>query len=194
MDSTRDKRRKKRKSWSTQFSNHAHILPRITNLPLRTFSNYPRSKTFESHFSHISPVKIRRKRRNRDYSLGKTNVEARSNEWAKGSKGIRIILLERQGSNPLSVHRASLPFLPFRGRGKKLNGAVPWKAPVAILGPRKADFYPPSSPVTCCFRAIEISRGADDHRWGTEIGNGTRWTLVRRRRSTAGQKFTAKRG
>lgn len=116
---------KKRKSWSTQFSNHAHILPRITNLPLRTFSNYPRSKTFESHFSHISPVKIRRKRRNRDYSLGKTNVEARSNEWAKGSKGIRIILLERQGSNPLSVHRASLPFLPFRGRGKKLNGAVP---------------------------------------------------------------------
>lgn len=99
--------------------------------------------------------------------VGKTDVfEARSNEWRKGSKGIRIILPERQGSNPLSIHRALLPF----GEGKKGEWS---RATKSYLGAAKSRL--PVSCRACCFRAIEISRGG--HRWGTQIGNGTRWTL-----------------
>lgn len=121
MDSTRDKRRrgrekkKKGKSLSTQFSNLPH-------------PPYHESSSFTNGFSSVKNVRIqffayfaceiRRKRRNRDYSLEKrTFFEAGSNEWRKDySKGIRIILLERQGSNPPSIHRA---FLPLWRRGKK---------------------------------------------------------------------------
>lgn len=108
-------KKKKGKSLSTQFSNLPH-------------PPYHESSSFTNGFSSVKNVRIqffayfaceiRRKRRNRDYSLEKrTFFEAGSNEWRKDySKGIRIILLERQGSNPPSIHRA---FLPLWRRGKK---------------------------------------------------------------------------
>lgn len=107
------RKKKEEKSLSTQFSS----LPSVSRIFLYERSNDPRSWNLRIPFFAYFNCEKRRKRRNRDYSMEKrTGYRSEiQREWAKDSKGIRIILLERQGSNPLSIHRA---FLPFR-RGKK---------------------------------------------------------------------------